>query len=175
MYINNIQLTGNTPMKPGKKTHNQSMEGLVVNKTSLAKQNKTENILSPTHGMLQRKCACGNKTVAGEECTVCAKKTSGLQRELATGATNDPLEREADRVADQVMGMSTNSSIRKTPPRIQRFASQPIGQSDTVPASVNRVLASSGRPLEPVLRHDMEQRFGSDFSQVRVYTDSTAE
>ena len=146
-----------------------------MNKASVSLRDKATSFFQPTQGMLQRKCDCGNKTIAGGECTECAKKTNRLQRKLTIGASNDPLEREADRVADQVMGMSTNSSIRKTPPRIQRFASQPIGQSDTVPASVNRVLASSGRPLEPVLRHDMEQRFGSDFSQVRVYTDSTAE
>ena len=146
-----------------------------MNKTSLAQQNKITTVLSPTQGILQRKCACGNKTVAGGECTACAKKASGLQRKLAIDASNDPLEREADRVADQVMAMPINSSIRKAPPRIQRFTEQSTSLSGTAPASVDRVLASSGRPLEPVLRHDMEQRFGHDFSQVRVHSDRAAE
>jgi uncharacterized protein DUF4157 len=46
---------------------------------------------------------------------------------------------------------------------------------DTAPTSVDRVLASSGRPLGPVLRQDMEQRFGHDFSRVRVHTGGAAE
>ncbi|WP_406641292.1 DUF4157 domain-containing protein [Amycolatopsis sp. WGS_07] len=34
--------------------------------------------------------------------------------------------------------------------------------------------ARGGNPLEPDIRHLMEQRFGQDFSQVRVYSDGTA-
>ena len=37
------------------------------------------------------------------------------------------------------------------------------------------MLSSPGRPLDPSLRQDMEQRFGHDFSQVRVHTDAAAE
>lgn len=146
-----------------------------MNKTSLALKNKTANVLSPTKGILQRKCACGNKTVASGECTECAKKKNGLQLKLAIGASNDSLEREADRVAAQVLAMPTNSNIGRTPPRIQRLTGQSVGQTATAPASVDRILASSGRPLEPVLRQDMEQRFGYDFSRVRVHTGKAAE
>lgn len=146
-----------------------------MNRTSVAQQTKAVDVLSSTQGVLQRKCACGSKTVAGGECAACAKKTSGLQRKLTIGASNDPLEREADRVADQVMAMPTNSSTGKTPPRIQRFTEQSTSPSGTAPVSVDRVLASSGRPLEPALMQNMEQRFGHDFSQVRVHTGSVAE
>ena len=45
---------------------------------------------------------------------------------------------------------------------------------DAAPASVDQTLASPGRPLEPSLRQDMEQRFGHDFSRVRVHIDSRA-
>lgn len=37
------------------------------------------------------------------------------------------------------------------------------------------MLAGSGRPLEPALRQDMEQRFGYDFSRVRVHSGRVAE
>src|SRR6185503_15430979 len=40
---------------------------------------------------------------------------------------------------------------------------------------VDQALASPGRPLEPALRQDMEQRFGYDFSLVRVHSGATAE
>jgi outer membrane protein OmpA-like peptidoglycan-associated protein len=100
---------------------------------------------------------------------------SGLQRKLAIGASNDPLEREADQVANQVMATPTHSTINSALLRIQHYAGQATGQADMVPASVDRVLASSGRPLEPVLRQDMEQRFGQDFSRVRVHSGAAAE
>ena len=58
---------------------------------------------------------------------------------------------------------------------IQRYMEQANGQADSAPASVDRVLASSGRPLEPALQQDMEQRFGRDFSQVRVHSGAAAE
>ncbi len=125
-------------------------------------------------GLLQRQCACGNHTLAGGECAECAKKKPGLQRKLAIGASNDPLEWEADRVADQVMSAPAHSKVSGTPPRIQRFAGQANVGAETAPASVERVLASSGKPLDLGLQQDMGQRFGHDFSRVRVHTDATA-
>lgn len=98
-----------------------------------------------------------------------------LQRKLSIGSSNDPLEHEADRVAEQVMSTPLNSTVNATPPCIQRFSGQANEGANTAPASVGRVLSGSGRPLEPVLQHDMGQRFGHDFSQVRVHTSSAAE
>lgn len=125
--------------------------------------------------ILQRKCACSNHTTAGGECAECGKKRMGLQRKLTIGASNDPLELEADRISDQVMAMPAHIAVTGAPPRIQRFAEQTTGDAGTVPASVDRVLASSGKPLEPALRQDMEQCFGHDFSHVRVHTGGAAE
>jgi len=124
-------------------------------------------------GLLQRKCDCGNSTIAGEKCPECGKKR--LQRKLSIGATDDPLELEADRVADQILATPANSGVGSSPARIQRFAGQSLGKSDAVPASVERALGGSGRPLNPPLQEDMEQRFGFDFSRVRVHADSAAE
>jgi len=45
----------------------------------------------------------------------------------------------------------------------------------SVPSSVHEVLRSQGQPLDPLTRAAMEQRFGHDFSRVRVHTDSVAE
>ena len=125
-------------------------------------------------GLLQRKCACGNHTVAGGECAECAKNKSGLQRKLSIGASNDPLEREADRVADQVLAMPAHSKVSGAPLHIQRYTEQAAGGVDTAPASVDRVLASPGRPLDTTVQQDMGQRFGHDFSQVRVHSDTQA-
>src|SRR2546423_4368239 len=125
-------------------------------------------------GVLQRKCDCGNHMVAGGECSDCAKKRNGIQRKLAIGASNDSFEQEADHIADQILAAPTHHSVNATPPRIQRYATQATGQTDIVPGSVDQVLAGSGRPLEPNLRRDMEQRFVHDFSRVRVHSGAAA-
>jgi hypothetical protein len=122
--------------------------------------------------VLQRKCACGGTPGATAECPACAKKSKRfLQRELLIGASNDPLEQEADRVADLVMRAPTHSA----PPRIQRFAGRATEGTETAPPSVDRVLASSGRPLNTTLQQKMERRFGHDFSRVRVHSGAAAE
>ncbi len=127
-------------------------------------------------GILQRKCtSCGQHTIAGGECTDCGKKKIGLQRKLTIGASNDPLELEADQIADRVMAASPNSVVSSAPLSIQRFTGQTVGQAEMVaPASVESVLSSPGSPLEPGLQEDMSQRFGHDFSRVRVHTGDDA-
>jgi len=130
----------------------------------------------PTHGVLQRQCHCGNHTPGGGQCTACAKKKKVLQRQLAIGAVNDPLEHEADRIADQVLSRAAPAAAGSAPLSIQRHVSAAAsGGLDTAPATVDAALASSGHPLQPALRQDMEQRFGHDFSSVRVYADGAAD
>jgi Domain of unknown function (DUF4157) len=134
-------------------------------------QTKATSSFSPIQtGILQRKCnSCGQHKIAGGACTNCQPK-SGLQRKLTIGASNDPLELEADRIADRVLAAPTNTTISTAPPRIQRFIGQTAGQADVAPDSVDQVLASPGIPLETSLQEDMGQRFGHDFSHVRVHT-----
>jgi pyrrolidone-carboxylate peptidase len=125
--------------------------------------------------LLQRKCACGSPTSSlTGECAECRSKKP-LQTKLTIGASNDPLEQEADRVAEQVLAASSNPAVRGTPPRIQRFTAQATRQTDSAPASVDHVLAESGKPLGTALRQDMEQRLGHDFSRVRVHSGAAAE
>jgi hypothetical protein len=124
--------------------------------------------------ILQRKCSCGNHTIAGGECAECKGKKGVLQRKLTIGVTDDPLEHEADRVADRIMGSPTAASAGPSP-RIQRFAASPARGGDTAPVSVENVLAGHGAPLQPELRRDMEQKFAYDFSGVQVHTGEAAE
>ena len=138
---------------------------------------KPQPLSSPTHAglLLQRKCACGSPTASlTGECVEC-KSRKRLQTKLTIGASNDPLEQEADRIAHQVLATPAHSSVSVAPPRIQRYTGQASGETGTAPASVDRVLAGSGRPLEPALQQNMEQRFGHDFSRVRVHSCAAAE
>ncbi|WP_205012780.1 DUF4157 domain-containing protein [Nitrosomonas sp. HPC101] len=147
-----------------------------MNKAAVAQQAKTSGFLQPAQGLLQRKCACGNHTMAGGECAECSKKKRlDLQTKLTVNEPGDIYEQEADRIANQVMATPAHPAISGAPPRIQRFSGPSNGQMDSAPASVDNALASPGRPLEPALRQDMEQRFGHDFSQVRVHSGDAAE
>jgi len=109
---------------------------------------------------LQRKCA------GGGVCVDHRKNRPGI------GASNDPLEQEADRVADRVSADPIQSTYDQAPARIQRYTGGRA--ANAAPAGVAGVLSSTGEPLQPALRYDMEQRFGHDFSRVRVHTDANA-
>jgi hypothetical protein len=96
------------------------------------------------------------------------------QRRLNIGDSHDPLEREAERVATQVMTSQSPDTPHPSRPVIQRAGGTTGTAAADAPASVHRTLASPGRALEPALRADMEQRFGSDFSRVRVHADDAS-
>src|SRR6478736_7296695 len=134
------------------------------------------SLLRPSQsGILQRKCACGGAAGMSGECEECSKKPQlGLQTNLKVNEPGDAYEQEADRIAEEVAAPA-HPAVSGAPPRIQRFSGQPGGPMEAAPASVNQALASPGTPLEPALRQDMEQRFGYDFSHVRVHTDAAAE
>ena len=51
---------------------------------------------------------------------------------------------------------------------------QKPGASGLLPAPVLDVLTQPGSPLAPTIRSDMESRFGSDFSSVRIHSNSLA-
>lgn len=125
--------------------------------------------------LLQRKCACGGSTGLVGECESCAgKKRIDLQTKLKISEPGDSYEREADRIANQVMASPAPDAVSSGRPGIQHFSGQSNG-NETAPISIDRALASPGKPLEPALRSDMEQRFGHDFSRVRVHSGAAAE
>ncbi len=116
-----------------------------------------------------------------------------LQTKLTVNEPGDIYEQEADRVADQVMRMPNPSATiqrkcacggtpgstgeceecAKKRMALQRKSSQ--SSSDTTsPAIVNSVLSSSSTPMDASTRSFMEPRFGYDFSDVRIHTDSQA-
>jgi hypothetical protein len=96
------------------------------------------------------------------------------QNKLHIGASTDPLEREADRIADEVaaapLGPSKSGTVTRASPKQAAEDHQP-----TAPASVERVVASAGQALEPHVLGEMGQRFGHDFSRVRIHTGPDAE
>jgi hypothetical protein len=119
---------------------------------------------------LQRRCDCGSHLSAGGKCAQCGKGARKLQRKLAVGAGDSPLEAEADRIAAQVLAAPGTHA----PPQVQRAGTDAGAAADTAPASVDQALAGSGQALHAALAADMGQRFGHNFSRVRVHADATA-
>jgi Domain of unknown function (DUF4157) len=113
-----------------------------------------------------------------------------IQPKLAVGDVNDPLEREADRVADQVMRMpDPRPSTSRTTPHVSRKcadceAEDMLQATPPAPAKsaageapislVHEVLRRPGQPLDDATRTFFGSRFGYDFSRVRVHADGTA-
>jgi hypothetical protein len=91
-----------------------------------------------------------------------------IQTKLVVNTPGDKYEREADRVADEVMQMASGErpvSLTMTPMPYQ-------GRGDTgwdALPMMHDLLRSPGRPLDPYARRFMEARFRHDFSGVRIH------
>ena len=147
---------------------------------------RAESFEAPLHPMLQLQRQVGNQAV------LAMLRSGALQAKVSVGAVDDPLEHEADRVADQVMRMpDPGNSVGTAPPQISRKcaacaeedkekmgrmkpadAAGPAGGE--APSIVRDVLGSSGQPLDAEARAFFEPRFGRDFSLVRIHTDGSA-
>jgi hypothetical protein len=100
-----------------------------------------------------------------------------LQAKLQVGRADDPLEREADRVAREVLAGRT-PSLTSAPPAALRRAS-PVGaeggEADPATASAVERARGGGRPLDSQVRRSMEEGFGTDFGAIRVHADAEAD
>lgn len=121
-------------------------------------------------------------TIAQAKPAISSIGKTTLQPKLKVGPTDDAYEREADRVADQVMRMPASESgtvQRKCAEceeeeRVQRKESSPQSGASTAPPVVHDVLNGNGSPLDSSLRSFMEPRFGHSFQGVRIHTDNRA-
>ncbi|RYZ03507.1 MAG: DUF4157 domain-containing protein [Myxococcales bacterium] len=121
-----------------------------------------------------------------------------LQRKMSVSNPSDPLELEADMVAENVMRAVAPTPLAlaaMTPSALQRkcedcdseedveiHAKRTLvdGTSSVLPASLHveaavRSAVAGGRPLPDSARSFLEPRFGHDFSRVRIHTDERAD
>jgi len=126
-----------------------------------------------------------------------AIRSGVLYPKLTISQAGDPYEREADRVADQVMRMpapqSDGRGLSITPladHQAQRKCAECEDEEEegalqlkesaaaespaTAPPIVHQTLNSPGRPLDAATRAYFEPRFGHDFSEVRMHDDAGA-
>jgi hypothetical protein len=108
-----------------------------------------------------------------------------IQPKLRIGNVGDPLERQADAAAAQVMGMPDLINAPLTSGgTIQRkgfFGQEPCApQAGSSPAAslappvVDEALREAGAPLAPEARAFYEPRFAYDFSSVRIHSGQKA-
>jgi len=140
----------------------------------------------------QRKPACA----CGGGCPRCQTAASNLK----ISAPDDHYEREADRVAEEIMGTPAPSGEQAPPltsklpvllqrdcytpaeaqeeegeSPLQRKVQAPIPSSAGVaPQPHSAALPGGGRPLPELVRSFFEPRFGYHFDSVRIHTDERA-
>ena len=172
--------------------HAQKTDRSQARQTSMAtavQRSQSASTTSLTPGdVLALQQSAGNRAVQ----RLLANRT--VQARLTVGPAGDKYEQEADRVANQVITMTTppasssiqregqeESKVRTQPlaasisPVVQRDAPAPTdtGQGFEASSSVeNRMAAhqSGGQPLPAHVRAEMEPKFGADFSTVQVHT-----
>jgi hypothetical protein len=98
-----------------------------------------------------------------------------MRTRLSLNQPGDEYEREADLVAEQVIGtlgtqrMGAGAQLSRTPKPEQSMPG--IGEA---PAAVQEATSSAGQPLDGATRAFFESRLGHDFSRVRVHADAKA-
>lgn len=114
-----------------------------------------------------------------------------IQRKLSIGAVDDPLEDEADAMADKAMRMPEPSFIQRKCSHCEEEAEQlqrkPLisfiqkkerGNNNTIVSESisNQIQATkgSGKAIPETTKSFMESRFGADFSNVNIHTGSYA-
>ncbi len=107
-----------------------------------------------------------------------------IQAKLTIGAPNDRYEQEADRIAAQVVqqlhhpaSIQRQGKLDKTiqaKSMLQRPDAIVTSEADPEVATAIDRQRGSGQPLDRTLQRQMESAFGSDFSGVRVHTDTNA-
>ena len=117
----------------------------------------------------------------------------GVRAKLKLGGAQDEAEKQADRVAAQALNKTVPASgdlagfsaaangraaVRRALTLVKdEKAAAGIEEEQALPDSLERevsALQGGGQPLPPPVRHDMEARFGMDFTGVRIHTDGQA-
>jgi hypothetical protein len=109
-----------------------------------------------------------------------------FQPKLSIGPVDDVYEREADAVADKVVSSGTSPIQAKISPIVQRKCShceeeelqrKDAGENKSLshaPAIVSGVIGSGGNKMDGGTKSFMESRFGYDFGNVKIHTDTVA-
>ncbi|HEY0502511.1 MAG TPA: DUF4157 domain-containing protein [Lysobacter sp.] len=99
-------------------------------------------------------------------------KTAGA---IAAQKRDDSLaQRAGNQSMQRLMGGAGQAGAAGRCEATQRTPTLPSAPATELPPVVHEVLASPGQPLESAKRRVFEQRFGHDFSRVRIHADAQA-
>jgi hypothetical protein len=161
-----------------------------MNKQTIAqKQESTARTFFPvSNGVLQRKCACGNHTVAGGECAECRKKR--LQRKAVDGreetavlsivhevlrSPGRPLDAETRAFMESRFAHSFSQVHAHSPRPPQTTSSLAVAPADDrFEREADRVALDVMQRSAPGMSEPSAQPLLHDFSNVRVHTDAQA-
>lgn len=126
--------------------------------------------------------------LSGTNSTSHATAAANIHGKLVVGSVNDPLETQADAVANQCMRMPANAVIQRKCSKCEedeKAQRKPLtsfiqkkeasGNTSTVSDVVSdkiQLTKGHGASLDTSTKNFMESRFGTDFSNVRIHTDS---
>ncbi len=118
----------------------------------------------------RRKCGCDQAGEPAERFEGRQRRAFGLQRKLAIGAADDPLEDEADRAAERALqDLPLPQGGAPAAQRLSRRAAPGACAGSPAPESVQATLREPGMPLDAATRAEFGERFGHDFGSVRVH------
>ena len=163
-----LQTKPSLPAIPGSVLHRA-----LPNLAPVAREQTRGEVLSPSRGF---------------DFSGVASFAPAIQRKVTIGSPADPLEHEADAVADKVMRMAEPASIGAAAAAIQRKCAaceeedkRQVRTKRTTAAgptmdsgAATQAASRGGVPLPHAVRSYFEPRFDHDFSQVRVHTDGQA-
>ena len=104
-------------------------------------------------------------------------KSTAPKRQPAVERTTQFQERRSDQSGryDNLLALQRAAGNHAISQTLQSSIKSPAPNGDGIPPIVRSVInRGSGQPLDPSIRADMESRFGEDFGQVRVHTDTRA-
>ena len=143
---------------------------------------KKDSIVPETHATAS---AAANKQLSSSKSL--DTKTFPVQYKLTVGSPDDPLESEADIIADKVMRMPAGDSIQRKcaqceeekarmkplaspiTPFIQTKSNGEGSASDAVSSYISSS-RGNGSHMDGETKTFMESRFGSDFSGIKIHT-----
>ena len=104
-----------------------------------------------------------------------------IQRKLSVGPANDPLEQEADTMADRVMRMQEPGFVQRKChdcEKEEHLQRQPTGDGQPAvsdqTADTIRSSAGKGSVLDGSAASFMSSRMGNDFGDIKIHTDGEA-
>jgi hypothetical protein len=175
-------VTNNPLMRSIQTAENKEAQALQRQEES---EDKDDLQMLSQEGTIQRQCDSCDSQVSSEQ------EKQPIQAKLSLGQPGDKYEQEADTVARQVVNKinapPTQPSVQRQSQSggtsqlnitLMRHSEGSVGGGSSVTPEVEQNIQQSrgsGQPLDASVREPMQQAFGTDFSGVKIHTNSQSD